>query len=105
MTGDIFLLCQKCNSNELFVTCNILCHLQVNDDQLSNNAHSLNGVLTSKSTNPKSNNKKGTTGTCVASTMTDPELLGPCQPGTAVKLQGAVLQECHGKLIVTFHFT
>ena len=28
-----------------------------------------------------------------ASTMTDPDCLGPCQPGTAVKLQGIVLQE------------
>ena len=80
--------------------CNIFCQLQVNDDQSSNNSHQSplsNGVLTSKSTNPQSNNKKGATEYCVASTMTDPELLGPCQPGTAVKLQGAVLQECHGK--------
>ena len=28
-----------------------------------------------------------------ASTMTDPDLIGPCQPGTAVKLQGVVLSE------------
>ena len=26
-------------------------------------------------------------------TMTDPESLGPCEPGTAVKLQGIVWQE------------
>ena len=33
--------------------------------------------------------------------MTDPNLLGPCQPGTAVKLQGAVLQESEkGKMRV-----
>ena len=34
-----------------------------------------------------------TSGGSEAATMTEPESLGPCEPGTAVKLQGIVWQE------------
>ena len=35
-------------------------------------------------------------GTCSASTMTEPESLGPCEPGTAVTLEGIVWHETEG---------
>ena len=35
-------------------------------------------------------------GTCSASTMTEPECLGPCEPGTAVTLEGIVWHETEG---------
>ena len=89
------------------------------DESVSNGSAKINGVLlnSSKSTNNSTNNsgskstkKSGVAGKsqapsvidcCEASTMTDPNLLGPCQPGTAVKLQGAVLQESEkGKMLV-----
>ena len=31
--------------------------------------------------------------TCCAATITDPDCLGPCEPGTAVTLEGIVWQE------------
>jgi len=34
-----------------------------------------------------------TSGGNEAATMTEPESLGPCEPGTAVRLQGIVWQE------------
>ena len=91
------------------------------DESVSNGSAKINGVLlnSSKSTNNSTNNsgskstkKSGVAGKsqapsvidcCEASTMTDPNLLGPCQPGTAVKLQGAVLQESEkGKMLVNW---
>lgn len=42
-------------------------------------------------------------GTCSASTMTEPECLGPCEPGTAVTLEGIVWHETEGgELTVSF---
>ena len=87
------------------------------DESVSNGSAKINGVLlnSSKSTNNSTNNSKSTKKSgvagksaapsvidcCEASTMTDPNLLGPCQPGTAVKLQGAVLQESEkGKMLL-----
>ena len=35
-------------------------------------------------------------GTCSASTMTEPDCLGPCEPGTAVTLEGIVWHETEG---------
>ena len=96
-----------------------LLQLQVStkDESVSNGSAKINGVLlnSSKSTNNSTNNSKSTKKSgvagksaapsvidcCEASTMTDPNLLGPCQPGTAVKLQGAVLQESEkGKMLL-----
>lgn len=37
-------------------------------------------------------------GTCSASTMTEPDCLGPCEPGTAVTLEGIVWHETEGGL-------
>lgn len=39
-------------------------------------------------------------GTCCASTMTEPECLGPCEPGTAVTLEGIVWHETEGGVLV-----
>ena len=46
-----------------------------------------------------------TSGGSEAATMTEPESLGPCEPGTAVKLQGIVWQETDkgGKISFFLH--
>ena len=92
-----------------------LLQVSIKDESVSNGSTKINGVLlnSSKSTNNSTNNsgsnstKAGKSSApsvvdcCEASTMTDPNLLGPCQPGTAVKLQGAVLQESEkGKMFM-----
>ena len=55
-----------------------------------------NGSVESEASSPTSVASPlqgNTSGGSEAATMTEPDSLGPCEPGTAVKLQGIVLQE------------
>ena len=55
-----------------------------------------NGSVESEASSPTSEASPlhgNTSGGSEAATMTEPDSLGPCEPGTAVKLQGIVWQE------------
>lgn len=55
-----------------------------------------NGSVESEASSPSSVASSlagNTSGGNEASTMTEPDSLGPCEPGTAVRLQGIVWQE------------
>ena len=65
-------------------------HFQVddNDDENSNGSlknNNINSVTVSSISSECLPNER--------STLTDPDELGPCEPGTAVKLNGVVFQE------------
>ena len=60
------------------------------------NGECSNGSLESDESSPSSVASPlqgNTSGGNEAATMTEPESLGPCEPGTAVRLQGIVWQE------------
>lgn len=56
----------------------------------------------SSSPSPSSGKADACVGTCSASTMTEPDCLGPCEPGTAVTLEGIVWHETEGGLCYSF---
>ena len=65
-------------------------HLQLNGD-LSNGSVESDVSSPTSVASPLQGNTSG--GHPEASTMTEPDTLGPCEPGTAVKLSGIVWQE------------
>jgi len=69
---------------------------------LVNGVHPAPSAAASSSSSPTGSSSSGKAdacvGTCSASTMTEPDCLGPCEPGTAVTLEGIVWHETEGGL-------